>query len=116
MIMTPTNNARPRLRLILIQNRQQTEYQRDAGVELYAHKALGHALGDVLEVHGLAFYEDSNGDYGVEGSGRGRGLPICAEGECCEVCGGGAEEVAGTEGGGHCRLDLGGGVESAIGM
>ena len=116
MVVTPTDNARPRLRLILIQHGQQTENQRDAGVELYAHKALGHALGDVLEVHGLAFYEDPDGDYGVEGAGGGCGFSVSGQGERGQVGGGGAEEVAGTEGGGRCGLDLGGGVESAIGM
>lgn len=116
MIMTPANNARPRLRLILIQHRQQTENQRDAGVELYAHEALGYALGDVFEVHGLAFYEDPNGDDGVEGPGGGCGFSVSGKGERGQVGGGGTEEVAGPEGGGRCGLDLGGGVESAIGM
>lgn len=116
MIMTPTNNARPRLRLILIQHCQQTENQRDASVELYAHEALGYALGDVFEVHGLTFYEDPDGDYGVEGAGGGCGFSVGGQGERGQVGGGGAKEVAGTERGGRCGLDLRGGIESAIGM
>lgn len=115
MIMTPTNNARPRLRLILIQHRQQTENQRDASVELYAHEALGYALGDVFEVHGLTFYEDPDGDYGVEGAGGGCGFSVGGQGERGQVGGGGAKEVAGTERGGRCGLDLRGGIEFGAG-
>jgi hypothetical protein len=48
---------------------------------------VGHRLGDVFEMHGLAFYEDPNGDYGVEGAGGGCGFPISGKGECREVCG-----------------------------
>ena len=115
MIMTTRHHAGSRLRLLIIQHRQQAENQRHAGVELHAHEARRHGVSDVLEVHGLAFYEHADGDDGVEGLGGGGVAWGAGLGQGGEVGGGGAEEVSCAEGGGRGGsggLDLGGGEES----
>lgn len=97
MVVAATRHARPGLRLLLVEHRQQAEDQRDAGVELDAHQAVGDGLGDVFKVHRLALDQDADGDDGVEGAGgRGR-LAFGVEGEGGQVGGAGAEEVAGAE-------------------
>jgi hypothetical protein len=77
MVMAPTCDARSPLGLFLVQHRQQTKDERDAGVKLYAHKAVRDGFGNVFEMHGLAFYEHANGDDGVE---WGRGCNLASSG------------------------------------
>ena len=97
MIMPPTPDTRPDERLFLRQHSQQPKHDRHAAVELHAHEAVRHGVGDVLEVHGLAFDQHADGDDGVEGTGG--------------VAGGGRD--GGGEGGGllggellHCERQL----------
>ena len=67
--MPPFHQPRPRLPLLLIQHRQQPENHRDARIQLHAHQTVRGSVGNVFEVHGFAFYEDADGDDGVEGGG-----------------------------------------------
>lgn len=89
MIVTAAQHAGAGLGLVLVEDGQHTEDDRDAGVELDAHEAVRNAVGDVLEVHSLALDEHTNGDDGVENGGAGVG-----GGERSEVGRGAAEEVA----------------------
>lgn len=69
------------LGLLVVQDGENAKDDRYTGVELYAHKAVRHSVGDVLEMHGLALDEDADGDDGVEGAAR------CFGGEGSQVCG-----------------------------
>lgn len=66
-------------------------------------------------MHSLALNQHSNGNDRIESSGRGLRGAVFVEIESCEVGGGGAEEVAGAEGGGSGSLDLRSGVELLAG-
>ena len=88
MIVATGRDAGASLCLLVVEDSEDTEDDGDAGVELDAHQAVGDGVRDVLEVHGLALDEDTDGDYGVKGTvGAGAG-------ERGEVGGGGGEQVA----------------------
>jgi len=106
MALVLRTHSRPHESLFLVQDRQQSEDQGNARIQLHAHEALGNAIGNVFKVHGFALDETADGDDGIEGGGgAGRGG---LGGEGGEIGGGAAEEVAGGEGGGLRGLDLGG--------
>ena len=78
---------------------------------------MGHRVCNVLEMHRLAFDEDTYGDDGIEGTGRNgaRRLGGCL----AEIRGGGGQEIRGTDSSGRRgalgSLKLGSSVEAIYG-
>lgn len=88
--MRPFHQPSPRLPLLLAQYRQEAKNHWDTGVELHTHETVGGGVGDVLKVHGFTFYEDADGDDGVE---WGVGSVVQARGGGCSDAGGGGNAV-----------------------
>ena len=59
----------PNQSLVFREGGENAKDDRDAGVELDAHKTVGDGFGDVLKVHGFTFDQNADGDYRVEGLG-----------------------------------------------
>ena len=78
----------PKQSLIFRESSENAKDDRDASIELDAHEAVGDSVGDVLEVHGLAFDQDTDGDYCVEG----------LRGHRCDHCGWGVGPRVGDGG------------------
>lgn len=68
------HQAGPLKSLLFGQQGQETEDDGDVLVELQPHESVRYGVGDVLKVHGAALDQDTNGDDGVKGSGRGTRL------------------------------------------
>lgn len=96
-------DASARLCLVVREHRQHAKDDGDTRVELHAHQAVRHAVGNVLKVHRLALDQDADGNDGVEGAGRGSG-----GGGRLEVGRAGGEEVGGRGRARSGLLDLGG--------
>jgi hypothetical protein len=62
-------NSGPKQSLIFREGSENAKDDRDAGIELDAHDAVGDSVGDVLEMHGFAFDQDTDCDHCVEGLG-----------------------------------------------
>ena len=77
MVMPLAVDARAGLGLILIEDGEDAKDDGDVGVELDAHEAVDGGVGNVLEVHGLALDEHTDGDDGVEGAARAGGSGCC---------------------------------------
>ena len=67
VVMASFNNASPRLSLLVIQDGKNTKDDGDTGVERNAHQPVGYALGNILEMHRLAFDQDANRNNRIEG-------------------------------------------------
>lgn len=102
VVMPTLREAGPRARLLVVQHRQHTEDDRHACVEPDPHQPVHCGLGNVFEVHRLAFDQHAHGDDGVKGS---VGLRRSREGR--EIRRRGSEEVARRDGSSASRaLDL----------
>ena len=64
------HQACPLESLLFCQERQQSKDDGDVLVELQLHECMRHGVRDVLEMHGRALDEHSNGYNGIERSGR----------------------------------------------
>lgn len=110
MIMHPTTpQPSPLKTLLLRQNSQKTENNRNPRIQLHPHEPVTDRVRNVLKVHGRALDQHADGDDCVEGLFRG-GRGGCALGEV--GCRGGEEVGCADAFACVAGLDLGGGVEA----
>jgi hypothetical protein len=69
--VTTIDDAGAHLGLLFGENRQHAKNDWDARIKGYAHQPIGHALGNVLEVHRLALDEHADSDQRVKRPSRG---------------------------------------------
>ncbi len=111
MVVATVDDSSPRLRLLFVQHRQHAEDDGHASVQGHPHESLRDAVGDVLEVHGLAFDQNSDGDQRVKWA---RSRSRSAGRQLGQVTGRAAQQVPGTAGACRRRLDVRRRVESGV--